>query len=256
MDGEIGDASPVEAGLTPVRQDVAPDTAATAGERKGRPTDKGNKEPPPSPAEAAATAPVMGPDSPASIGLNGLHKMAPEELAELAKKFGVFLNPGRTRHYHILDVARAALGSGSTVTAEGFIDQPGESLAFLRWPELNFLPVPEDAAVPRATLQKFWLRGGQRVGGKLRLPREREKFLVLDEISTVEGAPLSEWSEKTDFEKLTPQYPEGRIMLENDKTTPQSARVADLLALLGRGQRGLIVSPPRVGKTILLKQLK
>ncbi len=278
MDRGIGDASPVEAGLTPVSQDVAPATAATAGERKGKPTDKGNKEPPPSPVEAgvtpasgdaaadtaatteprpttAATAPVMAPDAPASIDLNALHKMSPEELAELAKKFGVLLNPGRTRHYHILDVARAALGSGSTVTAEGFIDQPGESFAFLRWPELNFLPVPEDAAVPRATLQKFWLRGGQRVGGKLRLPREREKSLVLDEISTVEGAPLSEWSEKTDFEKLTPQYPEGRIMLENDKTKSLSARAVDLLAPLGRGQRGLIVSPPRVGKTILLKEI-
>src|SRR5256885_13556175 len=116
MDRGIGDASPVQAGLTPVSQDVAPDTAATAGERKGKPTDKGNKEPPPM---AAAAAPVMAPDAPASIDLNALHKMSPEELAELGKKFGVFLNPGRTRHYHILDVVRAALGSGSTVTEIG-----------------------------------------------------------------------------------------------------------------------------------------
>src|SRR5205823_6864925 len=107
MDRGIGDASPVEAGLTPVGQDVAPETAAKAGERKGKPADKGNKEPPPSPVEAAeprpttaATAPVMARDAPASIDLNALHKMSPEELAELAKKFGVFLNPGRTRHYH------------------------------------------------------------------------------------------------------------------------------------------------------------
>src|SRR6476660_8288225 len=129
MDRGIGDASPVEAGLTPVSQDVAPETAATAGERKGRPADKENKEPTPSPVEAgvtpasgdaaadtaatteprpttAATAPVMAPDAPASIDLNALHKMSPEELAQLAKKFGVFLNPGRTRHYHILDLAR------------------------------------------------------------------------------------------------------------------------------------------------------
>src|SRR5207248_2120631 len=92
-------------------------------------------------------------------------------------------------------------------------------------------------------------------GGKLRLPREREKSLVLDELITVEGAPVAEWSEKIDFEKLTPQYPEGRIMLENDKTKSLSARAVDLLAPLGRGQRGLIVSPPRVGKTILLKEI-
>src|SRR5204863_1647770 len=161
----------------------------------------------------------------------------------------------RTRHYHILDLMRAALGAGSTVTAEGFIDQPGESIAFLRSPELNFLPVTEDADVLRSMLQKFWLRPGQRIGGKLRLPREREKSLVLDELIAVEGAPVAEWSEKIDFEKLTPQYPEGRIMLENDKTKSLSARAVDLLAPLGRGQRGLIVAPPRVGKTILLKQI-
>src|SRR5438552_16459150 len=210
MDRGIGDASPVEAGsprdesvqsadVSPASGDVAAGTAATA-------------EPRPATAATDATrniesprSPVPAPDAPASIDLNALHRMSPEELAGLAKKFGVFLNPARTRHYHILDVVRAALGSGSMVTDEGVIDQPGESFAFMRWPELNFLPVPEDAAVPRATLQKFWLRGGQRVGGKLRLPREREKSFVLDEISTVAGAPLSEWSGKTDLEKLTPQ---------------------------------------------------
>ncbi|PYK68596.1 MAG: transcription termination factor Rho [Verrucomicrobia bacterium] len=192
---------------------------------------------------------------PTTLDLNAMHKMSPEELVELAKKFGIHPHAARTRHYQILDVARAALGAGSTVTAEGLIDHPGDSLAFLRWPELNFLPVPEDVAIPRALLQKFWLRPGQQVAGKLRLPRDREKTLVLDEIITVEGAPVTEWSEKTDFEKLTPQYPEGRIMLENDTTKSLSARAVDLLAPLGRGQRGLIVSPPRVGKTILLKEI-
>src|SRR6476659_10097626 len=260
MDKGIGDASPVAAGsprdesvqsadLTPASGNVAADTAATAKPGPATATTNATSD------RESPRSPIPAPDAPASIDLNALHKMSPEELAELAKKFGVFPNPARTRHYHILDVARAALGSGSTVTAEGFIDQPGESFAFMRWPELNFLPVPEDAAVPRATLQKFWLRAGQRVGGNLRLPREREKSLVLDEISTVEGAPLSEWSEKTDFEKLTPQYPEGRIMLENDTTKSLSAGAVDLLAPLGRGQRGLIGSPPRVGKTILLKEI-
>src|SRR5207237_9411586 len=173
MEREVGDANPVAAGVTPASANSAADTAATT---EPRPT-------------TAATTPIPAANAPASLDLNALHKMSPEELAELAKKFGVFLHPTRTRHYHILDLARAALGAGSTVTGEGFIDQPGESFAFLRWPELNFVPVPEDAAVLRSTLQKFWLRPGQRIGGKLRLPREREKSLVLDEITTIEGAP-------------------------------------------------------------------
>jgi transcription termination factor Rho len=256
MDRKVGDADPVEAGVTPASANIAADTAATTEKpRSATAATEGTDEKEEPRPTTAATAPIPAADAPASLDLNALHKMSPEELAELAKKFGVFLHPARTRHYHILDLIRAALSAGSTVTAEGFIDQPGESFAFLRSPELNFMPVPEDAAVLRSMLQKFWLRPGQRVGGKLRLPREREKSLVLDEITTIEDAPVAEWSEKVDFEKLTPQYPEGRIMLENDKTKSLSARAVDLLAPLGRGQRGLIVSPPRVGKTILLKEI-
>jgi len=207
------------------------------------------------PAVVNEGAPARKKDVPASVDLNALHKLSPEELAALAQQFDIFLHPARTRHYQILDLLRGALSAGSTVTAEGFIDQVGDSFTLLRWPELNFLPVPEDAGVPRALLQQFHLRPGQKVGGKLRLPREREKSLMLDQITTIESAPVAEWSEKKDFENLTPLYPEGRILLENDTTKSLEARAVDLLAPLGRGQRGLIVSPPRVGKTILLKEI-
>ena len=78
---------------------------------------------------------------------------------------------------------------------------------------------------------------------------------MLDEVKMIEGHPAEQWSEPTDFDKLTPQFPQGRIMLENPKTDSISARAIDLLAPLGRGQRGLIVAPPRVGKTILLKEI-
>src|SRR5438876_2209826 len=203
---------------------------------------------------SAATL-VRKKDVPASVDLNALHRFSPEELAALGRQFDVFLHPARSRHYQILDLLRGALSSGSTVTAEGFIDPVGDSFTLLRWPELNFLPVPEDVGVPRLLLQQFHLRPGQRVGGKLRLPRDREKSLMLDQIMTIEGAPVAEWSEKKDFENLTPLYPEGRILLENNTTKSLEARAVDLLAPLGRGQRGLIVSPPRVGKTILLKEI-
>jgi transcription termination factor Rho len=207
---------------------------------------------------AATTAQTaVGPEgvAPSSMDLNSLHQLAPEELLQLAQKFDVFLHPARTRHYHILDLLRSVLNAGCIVTAEGFIEQIGDSFALLRCPELNFLPVPEDVGVTRVQLQKFHLRPGQKIAGKLRLPRDREKSLMFDEITTVEGMPLAEWTEKTDFENLTPLYPEGRILLENDTTKSLEARAVDLLAPLGRGQRGLIVAPPRVGKTILLKEI-
>jgi transcription termination factor Rho len=120
---------------------------------------------------------------------------------------------------------------------------------------LNFLPVPEDVCVPREAIEQYRLRSGQKLAGMIRLPGHREKFLTLEQITMIEGQPSDQWSEPTDFDKLTPQFPQGRIMLENPKTNSISARAVDLLAPLGRGQRGLIVAAPRVGKTILLKEI-
>jgi len=187
------------------------------------------------------------------LNINELEKL--EDLLPVAADFNLQLHPARTRHHHILDIARAALGQGATVTAEGFLDQVGDSFGLLRYPELNFLPVPEDIYVPRAAIDLYRVRSGQRLSGKLRLPRDREKGLVLDDVLSIEREPAEQWKEPTDFEKLTPQFPQGRIMLENPKTNSICARGVDLLAPLGRGQRGLIVAPPRVGKTILLKEI-
>ncbi|MBV9009642.1 MAG: transcription termination factor Rho [Verrucomicrobia bacterium] len=195
---------------------------------------------------------VAGKEAP-RLDINNLHKLSPQELAGIAQQFGIHLHPARSRHYHILDIVRAALDAQGVVTARGFLDQAGEGFA-LRWPELNFRPVPEDVSLSRTMMQQFHLRAGQCVGGRVKL-RQNNDRLILDELSTVEDAPAAEWSEKVDFEKLTPQYPQGRIMLENEKTKSLEARAVDLLAPLGRGQRGLIVAPPRVGKTILLKEI-
>jgi transcription termination factor Rho len=190
-----------------------------------------------------------------TLDLNELQNLSSEDLAPIAREFGLHLHSARSRHHHIVDLIRAALGRGSTVTAEGFLDQVGDSFGLLRSPQLNFLPVPEDVCVPRGIIQGFHLRPAQQIAGNVRLPRDREKGFVLDEVTAIEGQPAEQWSEPTDFEKLTPQFPQGRIMLENPETNSISARAVDLLAPLGRGQRGLIVAPPRVGKTILLKEI-
>ena len=211
---------------------------------------------------AAAGVAVRGPGSalPTTatappIDLNELQEFSGEELESLARDLDLHLHPGRSRHQHILDVTRAALDAGATVTAEGFLDQVNDSFAMLRWPKLNFLPVPEDVCVPREAIEQYRLRPGQKLAGIIRLPGHREKFLTLEQITMIEGQPADQWSEPTDFDKLTPQFPQGRIMLENPKTNSISARAVDLLAPLGRGQRGLIVAAPRVGKTILLKEI-
>src|SRR6266536_3432715 len=190
-----------------------------------------------------------------ALDLNELQESSGEELEALARDLDVYLHPARSRHQHILDILRAALASGATVTAEGFLDQVGDSFAMLRWPKLNFLPVPEDVCVSRALVEQHHLRPGQKIAGTVQLPGQRGKFLSLDKVTRIEGQATEEWTEPTDFDKLTPQFPQGRIILENPKTNSITARAVDLLAPLGRGQRGLIVAPPRVGKTIVLKEI-
>jgi transcription termination factor Rho len=190
-----------------------------------------------------------------ALDLNELQESSSEELEALARDLDAYLHPARSRHQHVLDIIRAALASGATVTAEGFLDQVGDSFAMLRWPKLNFLPVPEDVCVSRALIEQHHLRSGQKIAGTVQFPSQRGKFLVLEKVAGIEGQPVEEWTEPTDFDKLTPQFPQGRIILENPKTNSLTARAVDLLAPLGRGQRGLIVAPPRVGKTIVLKEI-
>src|SRR5947209_18749371 len=208
-----------------------------------------------SPAHGKDAADTAAATTAHSLDLNELQEFPDQKLKALARDLDLYLHPARSRHQHILDIIRAALVGVATVTAEGFLDQVSDSFAILRWPKLNFLPLPEDVSVPRALVEQYQLRPGQKIAGTVRLPAQREKFLSLDEVTTVEGQPAEAWTQPTHFDKLTPQFPQGRIILENPKTNSISARAVDLLTPLGRGQRGLIVAPPRVGKTILLKEV-
>src|SRR5436190_16297301 len=190
-----------------------------------------------------------------SLDINELQAFPEKKLKALARDLDLYLHPARSRHQHILDLVRATLAGGATVTAEGFLDQVSDSFAMLRWPKLNFLPVPEDVAVPRGLIEQHELRPGQKIVGTVRVPVQREKFLSLETVRTIEGQSADAWKQPTHFDKLTPQFPQGRIILENPETNSVCARAVDLLTPLGRGQRGLIVAPPRVGKTILLKEI-
>ena len=220
--------------------------------------DESETTPPVEETAAVTTAPAATEEKPLAgetLDLNRIQDLDPEGFDALCQRLNFRPQPGRTHHQHIFDVVRFALARGCTVTVEGFIEQTSENFAMLRAPRLNFLPVPEDVFVPRVVLQLYKLRPAQRIAGTVRLPRDRERSLALDDVTTIEGLPPEEWNEPTAFDDLTPQYPQGRILLENTKTGSISARAIDLLTPLGRGQRGLIVAAPRVGKTILLKEI-
>src|ERR1051325_9544602 len=110
--------------------------------------------------EPGSAAPVT---AARSLDLNELQESSEKELKALARELDLYLHPARSRHQHILDILRATLTAGGTVTAEGFLDQVSESLAMLRWPKLNFLPVQEDVAVSPHLIERRHLRPGQKV---------------------------------------------------------------------------------------------
>src|SRR5262249_54458107 len=139
--------------------------------------------------EVGLAARVM---APRALDLNELQEFPDRKLKALARDFDLHLHPARSRHQHILDVTRAAISSGATVAAEGFLEQVSDSFAMLRWPKLNFLPVPEDVAVPRILIEQHDLRPGQKLAGTVRLPVQREKFLALDKVTRVEDQPAEE----------------------------------------------------------------
>jgi transcription termination factor Rho len=211
--------------------------------------------------EAAAPAASGAPDAvapaplPTRLDLNDLQRAPLERLAELAVQLGVKNTPPRARHPLVCELVRASLARQIPVTAEGVLEMGTEPFGFLRWPDFNFLHCPEDLYVPAALVRQHGLRGGHRVSGTLRPARDKEKFTAIDRVSAIEGIPVERWTAPKHFDLLTPQFPTQRIILESPGWNTPSVRTIDLIATLGRGQRGLILAPPRAGKTVLLKHI-
>jgi transcription termination factor Rho len=214
-------------------------------ERTDSPDDTPTAQTPPE-----GTAPTFPP-----LDLAEVQKLDPPGLQALCAEVNLRSHPGRNRHQLILDLVRHCVLRGQQVRTSGFLEQPHDGPAVLRSPAHNFLPLPEDVGVPHFLIRQFGLRPGQALRGTIRMPRDREKTVMLDRILQIEGQSPEDWKAPTAFDHLTPLFPEGRIMLENESLDSACVRAVDLLTPLGRGQRGLIVAPPRVGKTILLKQI-
>jgi transcription termination factor Rho len=200
------------------------------------------------PADGEAALPARG-DLPA------LQRAPLETLLETARQLGLRLPPARGRQQLVCDIARAWLARGVPVDADGVLEFGADSFALLRSIASSFVPSPADIYVPSALIRQFGLRAGNRVTGTLRLPRDKEKFTALDQVTAIEGIPAAQWTAPKAFDALTPLFPSERIILESPRYPVPTVRAIDLIATLGRGQRGLILAPPRTGKTILLKHI-
>jgi transcription termination factor Rho len=189
------------------------------------------------------------------LELYKLHQLSHPVLLELSRQFNLRVSHERTRHQLIFDLLKAYSSRGVQLIGEGMLEITSESYGFLRWERYNFTPCPEDVYVSAVILKKYGIRPGNKVRGYIRGPKEKEKFMAMEQVISIEGIPAEAWSEPKNFDQLTALFPDKRILLENLKTRSVSARAVDLIAPLGRGQRGLIVAAPRTGKTILLKEI-
>ena len=194
-------------------------------------------------AEAPAPFPV-----PEHIDLNAF-RLKP--LAELPAR----IQGGLTKAQLVYEIICFFVSNGTDVTCEGVLEFGKEHFAMIRDPERSFRPSQDDIHIGGPVLNNAKIRNGQLVKVKVRPPVQRDKYLTTAEILEIEGKPAAGWEEPKDFEKLTPMFPDSRIHLEGEGTEFLGVRVIDLIAPLGKGQRGLIVAPPRGGKTILLKQI-
>ena len=165
------------------------------------------------------------------------------------------MNASRSKHQLIYDLAGWLSQHGTQLVVEGILEIGADNFGLVRYPRFSATPLPEDIFVPLFLVRKFQLRSGQQVKGLAKPPRERDKYLAIDRILTVEGVDIEKWETPEHFDKLTAMFPTERIIMETPKEASISARVVDLVAPLGKGQRGLICASPRSGKTMLLKEI-
>lgn len=192
---------------------------------------------------------------PESIDLNAFRLKPLSELQKIASELPARIQGGITKAQLVYEIICFYVTNGADVTCVGVIEFGKEHFAMIRDPQRSFRPSQDDIHIGGSVLNDANLRNGQLLKVKVRKPVQRDKYLTTESILEIEGKPAEDWQEPIDFDKLTPMFPDSRVHLEGEGTEFLGVRVIDLIAPLGKGQRGLIVAPPRGGKTILLKQI-
>ena len=191
-----------------------------------------------------------------SSGLNigELKDMSIAKLTQIAKDLNVAGATGMRKQELIFQILKAQTEQSGFIFSEGVLEVLPDGFGFLRAPDYNYLPGPDDIYVSPSQIRKFDLQTGDTVSGQIRPPKEGERYFALIKVEAVNFESPEQARDKIFFENLTPLYPQERVTLE---TTPAnlSGRVMDLMTPIGKGQRGLIVAAPRTGKTMLLQSI-
>jgi transcription termination factor Rho len=189
-----------------------------------------------------------------TLNINDLKDLSIQKLTQIAKDLNVAGATGMRKQDLIFQILKAQTELSGFMFSEGVLEVLPDGFGFLRAPDYNYLPGPDDIYVSPSQIRKFDLQTGDTVSGQVRPPKDGERYFALIKVEAVNFEAPDQARNKLFFENLTPLYPQERVRLE---TTPEnlSARVMDLMTPIGKGQRGLIVAPPRTGKTMLLQNI-
>lgn len=183
-----------------------------------------------------------------------LQKLSMAELIELARSEKIAESAGDKKHDLIFKILKERVKLNGLMFGEGTLEILPDGFGFLRSPDYHYLACPDDIYVSPSQIRRFGLRNGMSVAGQIRPPKEKERYFALLRIEAINGDDPARISSNVVFDDLTPLHPDKRIQMETT-TEELSTRIVDLIVPIGFGQRGLIVSPPRAGKTILMQKM-
>ncbi len=188
------------------------------------------------------------------MNLSDLKTKKISELIELGRNLCIEGASGMRRQELIFAILQAHVNRNGAIFGEGVLETLPDGFGFLRAPDYNYLSGPDDIYVSPSQIRRFNLRTGDTVAGQIRSPKEGERYFALLKVESINHQPPERARDKILFDNLTPIFPDQRFNLEREHDN-YSMRVMDLMTPIGRGQRGLIVAPPRTGKTVLLKNI-
>ncbi|PWE18927.1 transcription termination factor Rho [Marinicauda salina] len=191
------------------------------------------------------------------MSLQELKEKSPADLLQLAESLDIENASSLRKQGMMFAILKALAEEGAEIYGGGTLEVLQDGFGFLRSPESNYLPGPDDIYVSPSQIRKFGLRTGDTVEGEIRSPRDGERYFALLKVASINFEEPDHAKHKVHFDNLTPLYPDDRFNMELDDPTKKdrSGRIIDIVAPLGKGQRGLIVAPPRTGKTVLLQNI-